>query len=72
MEIKLQKTILLGNITRHPQTVMALGCNPINNTSEMEFFNGRIYDAQIYNRALTEDEIRQNYEIDKVRFNIQE
>ena len=32
----------------------------------------QVYAVRIYNRALTEDEIRQNYEIDKVRFNIQE
>lgn len=31
-----------------------------------------VYAMRVYNRALTEDEIRQNYEIDKVRFNIQE
>ena len=31
-----------------------------------------VYAVRVYNRALTEEEIRQNYEIDKVRFNIQE
>lgn len=31
-----------------------------------------VYAVRVYNRALSEDEIRQNYEIDKVRFNIQE
>jgi hypothetical protein len=36
------------------------------------FSNQNVYAMRVYNRALTEDEIRQNYEIDKVRFNIQE
>lgn len=31
-------------------------------------FNGSIYAIRVYNRALTEDEIKQNYLIDKARF----
>ncbi|MBO4292940.1 MAG: hypothetical protein J5881_00915 [Clostridia bacterium] len=41
-------------------------------TSNAYYSNQNVYAMRIYNRALTEDEIRQNYEIDKVRFNIQE
>lgn len=40
--------------------------------SNSYFSNQNVYAMRIYNRALTEDEIRQNYEIDKARFNIQE
>ena len=36
------------------------------------YSNQNVYAMRVYNRALTEDEIRQNYEIDKVRFNIQD
>lgn len=32
--------------------------------------NGIIYAVRVYDRVLTEEEIRQNYEIDKLRFNI--
>ena len=32
----------------------------------------QVYAVRLYNRGLSEDEIRQNYEIDKVRFNIQD
>lgn len=32
--------------------------------------NGEIYSIRVYNRALTQEEINQNYEIDKIRFNI--
>ena len=34
-----------------------------------EFFSGKIYAVRIYNRALTEDEIKLNSSIDKRRFN---
>lgn len=33
--------------------------------------NGTIYSIRIYNRALTEKEIKNNYEIDRYRFNIE-
>lgn len=32
--------------------------------------NGIIYSVRIYNRVLSDDEIKQNYEVDKKRFNI--
>ena len=35
------------------------------------FFIGEVYSVRIYNRTLTEAEIKQNYEIDKERFNIE-
>ena len=31
---------------------------------------GKIYSVRVYNRALTEDEINHNYEMDKKRFGI--
>lgn len=34
--------------------------------------NGSIYTIRFYNRALTEKEIEQNYNIDKIRYNITE
>lgn len=34
--------------------------------------NGSIYTLRFYNRALTEKEIEQNYNIDKIRYNITE
>jgi hypothetical protein len=34
--------------------------------------NGSIYTLRFYNRALTEKEIEQNYNIDKIRYNISE
>lgn len=36
-----------------------LGISNLN--SEMQFFNGEIYSIKIYNRALTQEEIQQNY-----------
>lgn len=34
------------------------------------FFNGKVFSVRIYNRALTEEEIYNNYTVDKYRFNV--
>lgn len=34
------------------------------------FFNGKVYSVRIYDRALTDEEIKNNYNIDKYRFDI--
>ena len=48
-------------------TVMALGTNPYGNSAPTTVkFNA--YSARIYEKVLTEDEIRNNYEVDKLRF----
>ncbi len=57
-------------------TVFALGVNPYGQSdgtggSEARF-NMKVYSVRIYNRCLTEDEIKHNYEIDKARFGITE
>ncbi len=53
-------------------TVMALGINPIENTVDRYGFYGKIYDARIYNKALSADEIHHNYILDKARYGIEE
>lgn len=47
-----------------------IGKVPINN--EDNSFLANIYSIRIYNRALTEDEIKVNYQIDKLRYGITE
>ena len=47
-------------------TVFAIGCNPNASSCNKGYVNGRIYSSRIYNRALTESEIRQNYNADKL------
>jgi hypothetical protein len=54
-------TLSTGDSTR----VTAIGINPVNTP---QAFNGRISLTQIYNRALTPDEIRQNYQATVGRF----
>ena len=49
-------------------TVVTLGANPKGTSAEAQFFNGTIYSARMYNRVLTKQEIKNNYEIDKSRF----
>lgn len=39
--------------------------------SDNYYFTGKIYSVRIYNKALSQEEIQQNYEIDKTRFNIE-
>ena len=57
-------------------TVFAIGVNPrgtSDGTASSEArFNMKVYSVRIYNRCLTEEEIKHNYEIDKARFGIKE
>ncbi len=53
-------------------TVMALGANPNSNNDAGNFFNGTIYSVRIYNRALTDDEVMQNYKIDKMLYGVED
>ena len=68
-----QKTETQGNgVIKEPRnnTVIALGTDALGSTSGLTFLNGKIYSVRIYNRALTEEEVQQNYQIDKMRFNV--
>ena len=51
-------------------TIYALGVNPTGSNPQQEWFTGKIYSVALYNRALTEDEVLYNYEIDKIRYGI--
>lgn len=52
-------------------TYMMIGSNPSGNKStNYEMFNGKVYSVRIYDRALTDEEIENNYNIDKYRFDI--
>lgn len=53
-------------------TSMVIGANPYGNETEGEYFKGKVYIVRIYNRALTDEEIKINYEIDQYRFGITE
>ena len=35
------------------------------------WLNGKIYSVRVYDKVLTEEEIENNYKIDKNRFNIE-
>ena len=68
----LEKSIIVENgIIGYPinNTIMALGTNPEGSTNiKAESYKGNIFSARMYNRVLTEQEIKNNYEIDKSRF----
>ena len=53
-------------------TIIALGTNPKAENAKGSFLNGKIYSIRVYNRALTEEEVLNNYKIDKARFNIED
>ena len=59
-----------GDVTvPNSNTVFAIGCNPAGSSCEngdSRYFNGKIYSARLYNRALSLSEIRQNYAMDKL------
>lgn len=57
-------------------TIFVLGTNPNENTEALldgeTRSNMEVYSVRIYDRCLTQEEVKQNYENDKKRFNIQE
>ncbi len=66
-----QETNVTGTL-KYPNsnTVMAIGCNPVGSNKQQEYFNGKIYSARVYSRALTKEEILNNQEKDMIDFNI--
>jgi len=62
-----------GNIkSPSNNTIMALGTNPGGSNAGGSYLDGKIYSVRIYNRCLTDNEIKQNYNKDKSRFNIED
>ncbi len=66
-----QETNVTGTL-KYPSynTVMAIGCNPVGSNKQHEYFNGKIYSARVYSRALTKEEMLSNQEKDMIDFNI--
>lgn len=48
-----------------------IGGNPLAGTGANTSFKGTIYCIRIYDRALTEEEIKENYKIDKIKYGIE-
>ena len=65
-------TSIQGIISPSTNTVMGVGANPKVSNAEGQFLEGKIYSIRIYNRGLTANEVKQNYNKDKNRFNIQD
>lgn len=53
-----------------PKTRCAIGAHGKTNGGFGYPFKGRVYNARVYNRALTAEEVAYNYSIDKIRFNL--
>ena len=73
----INEAIKSGNITKpSSSTIFAIGTNPNGSADGLPSgesrLNGYVYSVRIYNRVLTDEEIQQNYNVDKARFNIQE
>jgi len=63
-----QSTVMPSNLFGYgttPSVVLGAGSSPANS-----FFNGNIPITKIYNRALTAQEVKQNYQQYKTRFNL--
>lgn len=59
-----------GTMSLPSGTIMALGSNPSGDLADGNFLHGKIYSVRIYNRALTDEEVMNNYEVDKERFDV--
>ncbi len=51
-------------------TVMMIGANPGDKNPTEYYLKGKVYSVRIYNRALSDEEVKQNYTVDKVRFGL--
>ncbi len=62
---------IVGTITESAHdTTMILGGNPTSDTGpNMEYFNGDVYTARVYDRAITADEVADNYIADQININ---
>ena len=49
---------------------LRIGATTENNSSDTRFFNGDVSKVQIYNKALSSDEITQNFNAAKTRFGL--
>ena len=61
----------LGNETyKAPEddTIITLGAEPSGNVATENYTEMDLYSCRIYNRALSKEEITNNYEMDKERF----
>lgn len=70
--VRTMKTNMTGRIDEpNNDTILALGTNPSGASSGGgSWFLGNMYSVRLYNRALTNVEVEQNYNVDKKRFNI--
>lgn len=51
-------------------TTFVLGGNPLAGAGAVTTFKGTIYCVRIYNRALTEEELKENFKVDQQRYGI--
>ena len=51
-------------------TILVISGNPGGETVSQQFFSGTVYSFRAYDRALNDDEINNNYKIDKYRFGV--
>ena len=56
----------ISGVIKQTSEVMAIGRQPSNS---LRWFNGRVYSARIYDRGLTEDEVKTNYISDQILVN---
>ena len=51
-------------------TTFVLGGNPLAGAGAETTFKGTIYCVRVYNRALTEEELKENFKVDQQRYGI--
>ena len=71
IEVKRTK---IGRSYRPPNsnTILAIGANPSGQTVTGDYFNGKIYAIKVYDEAITPEQVTQNYNYEKERYNIDE
>lgn len=59
-----------GIVYPSKNTILVISGNPSGKNVNIQFFSGKVYSVRIYNRALTDEEIKNNYNVDKYRFDV--
>lgn len=60
-----------GSLTYHSTTVVSIGSNPSGtNVTTSSTINANIYSVKLYNTVLTDEQIRNNFEYEKIRYDI--
>lgn len=70
-DVKVGETICANKLDPYPDANFMIGRVYPVNTPSNRYFEGTMYNFMIYRKALTEEEVKQNYRVNKQRYNLE-